>query len=313
MPELVVTTMTRADAVAITERIRRQLVDLFDTIVEAFTGRVWLALDYGSWEDYVNGEGLKTHDERTIVRLVDESELSDAAVAAIASVTSQAVGKRRRKRQHETQLRAEPGAKTLGKDGKRQPSTRPSPHEIEHRRDIVEQLWADRYGRDAISDTLDVSHGTIDGDLLARQIDKRAKRGPLRTSALPAHIAWRDGEQGSPPPKPIKVKLPKPVEPIEQIERQRWREQRTVDRLLLFHEAFDDERLAAQLATAIDDALLSDSTDARLWLVELRDLLRAVAREVQTLVALERDDEYRARVIEAPRAKDVPSPPPVSL
>lgn len=317
-PELVVSTMTREQALSITKRIRQQLVDLFDTIVEAYSGRVWLALDYGTWEDYVKGENLKTSDERTIVRLVDESELSSAAVAAIGGVSQQAISKRRG-RQGTTRLL--PGAKTLGRDGKRQPSSRPKPHEIERRRDIVEQLWADRYGRTPIAVALDVGNGTVDGDLLARHVDKTARRGPLRTVKLPSHIAWRDGEEGSKPPRPIKPKPPKPPPDISDVlsmiderhERRRWREQSTVGRLQLLHEAYDDEGLALQLATSFDDALLSDSADAQLWLVETQTLLLAVAREVQTLLAISLDSAYREQVMRAARASEVPAPPPVSL
>ena len=66
--ELVVSTMTRDDALAITARLRQQLVDLYDTIIEAYAGRVWLPLDYDTWEAYVAGEKLRTFDERTISR-----------------------------------------------------------------------------------------------------------------------------------------------------------------------------------------------------------------------------------------------------
>ncbi len=47
---------TAAEARALTEQIRTRAVDLLELIGRAYTTRVWVALDYGSWDEYVARE-----------------------------------------------------------------------------------------------------------------------------------------------------------------------------------------------------------------------------------------------------------------
>ena len=50
------TTMSEADAAALTERIRDEAERTWALLVEAHDGYAWAAMGYGSWDDYVTTE-----------------------------------------------------------------------------------------------------------------------------------------------------------------------------------------------------------------------------------------------------------------
>ncbi len=47
---------TRSEATSLTGRLRSHVRTSVDLFVRAYKGRIWLALDYSSWSDYLNAE-----------------------------------------------------------------------------------------------------------------------------------------------------------------------------------------------------------------------------------------------------------------
>jgi hypothetical protein len=180
--------LTPGEAHELTEQIRAGLIATAETcelIVRAYRERVWLALDYDSWDAWVHGEQLDTviADQRDVLALHAEG-MSLRAIAAVTGTSKDTVGR---------QLsQAETVDETVGRDGKTRPSRQPLPHEIEHRRDIVEGLWREGRGRYVIARALDppVSESTVVHDLKARHVDRSAPR--RMPSGLLGRIPWRD-------------------------------------------------------------------------------------------------------------------------
>jgi predicted DNA-binding protein YlxM (UPF0122 family) len=77
----------------VTDKIRAGLEGVYQLIIEAYRGRVWTALGYGSWDEYVQREfgnqSLRPPlEERTeVVRSLRESGLSIRAIAAATQVS----------------------------------------------------------------------------------------------------------------------------------------------------------------------------------------------------------------------------------
>lgn len=86
---------TPAKAKAHTEKIKKSATSTFDMIVEAYKGRIWLALDHKSWDEYCDKEfeGVplalpREKKKQAIQALRSEGKMSTRAIAA-ATGTSQ--------------------------------------------------------------------------------------------------------------------------------------------------------------------------------------------------------------------------------
>jgi hypothetical protein len=89
--------LNKQEAQAITERIRSAMGDLMGELVKAYLGRVWIALGYESWADYIKGEFgyaplLLPRDERAaVVALLRGQGMSARAIGAATGVSHQTV------------------------------------------------------------------------------------------------------------------------------------------------------------------------------------------------------------------------------
>lgn len=116
----VIAPLDRESARSLTERIKLQAEDLFDLAVEAYHGQVWIALGYGSWDEYLTAElgsvrlKLPREERQEQVASLRERGLS---LRAIASVTG--VGRGTVERDLERVPNGTPDPKPVtGRDGK---------------------------------------------------------------------------------------------------------------------------------------------------------------------------------------------------
>lgn len=135
----VVTVLSETESRALTDRIKANLADTWKLVAEAYEGRVWLALDYGTWDAYVDKElggriAIPREERREIVGSLKEAGLSVRAIVAVAEVSRQTVTKDVREHRQVSQSRtpapdrseveprfkesAKPAAPTKGLDGK---------------------------------------------------------------------------------------------------------------------------------------------------------------------------------------------------
>lgn len=114
------------EATALTESIRGAVADLEEKVVRAFFGRVWVAMDYGSWDEYVQGEyksaplALPREDRRIQVASLRQQGLSLRAIGAVTGVSEATV--------HDdlaTVQNLTVPERITGLDGKDRPATQP--------------------------------------------------------------------------------------------------------------------------------------------------------------------------------------------
>jgi hypothetical protein len=85
------------EAGAITERIKSAMGDLMVLVVKAWQGRVWIALGYQSWEDYIKGEfshaplSLPRDERRAVGKLLRGEGMSTRAIAPPLGVSQRTV------------------------------------------------------------------------------------------------------------------------------------------------------------------------------------------------------------------------------
>jgi hypothetical protein len=78
---------------AITDSIKTSVGDLMILVAKAWQGRVWIALGYGSWPDYVKGEfnhaplWLPPGERKAVVALLHGQGMSTRAIGAAAGVS----------------------------------------------------------------------------------------------------------------------------------------------------------------------------------------------------------------------------------
>lgn len=189
-------------------------------------------------------------------------------------------------------------------------------HERERRRDACVQLWNAGYSRDAICVALSIGHGTLADDLTARRIPRAPNRVHPRTDPPPT-IIWRDNpeEQKSmpgPPPRP-RSRPASESRVIEDVPR--WEQSRTHQMMRLFVESFDGDRLANEFAHAMFAATLSrdagddDAGKAMIWLAQVHQLILTLNNNVQQLLWIEHDTNYRDQCMASSRP-NVPLPMP---
>jgi hypothetical protein len=94
-----VTAMSEDDARQITERIASNLGILWQDVKQAYEGRVWLALGYGSWDEYCTTEfgntriQLPREDRQEVVQSLREAGLSIRAIASATGSSRGTVGR----------------------------------------------------------------------------------------------------------------------------------------------------------------------------------------------------------------------------
>jgi hypothetical protein len=69
-------TLTKIQAKRLTDRIRKGAEGLFQLVAEAYNGQAWLALDYGSWEQYIESEFDMTR--QNAYRLLTQASVTQA-------------------------------------------------------------------------------------------------------------------------------------------------------------------------------------------------------------------------------------------
>lgn len=85
------------DARKITERIKASMGDIMSDIAAAHIGRVWIALGYASWGDYIKGEfnhaplSLPREERKAVVSLLRGQGMSTRAIAPVIGVDKDTV------------------------------------------------------------------------------------------------------------------------------------------------------------------------------------------------------------------------------
>lgn len=126
----VLSALTFDEAVELTDSIRRSVADIEEKIVRAYFGRAWVAMDYASWDEYVQGEfkqaplQLPREDRRVQVASLRSQGLSQPAIASVVGVNQATVNR------DLMQMHNQPESVT-GIDGKEYSPTRPTvPQEV---------------------------------------------------------------------------------------------------------------------------------------------------------------------------------------
>jgi hypothetical protein len=89
--------LNAADARAITDKIRGSMGDLMLLVARAWIGRVWLALGYESWADYIQGEFdraplyLPRDERKAVVALLRGQGMSQRPIADAVGVSQKTV------------------------------------------------------------------------------------------------------------------------------------------------------------------------------------------------------------------------------
>ena len=187
---------SREQATIRTQRIRQGLLDLQQLVIEisaAWRDRIWLDMGYDTWEPWANNEGLlgliRSGDIDTIVAL-HQGGLPQSAVGNLTGTSRHTV---HRQLAHAEQVDAAALARTVaGRDGRKRPSKRAKPDELERRRDHVVRLWLAGYAREPIAAALGISHGSISEDLTARGVTRTRSRVNTRSDSIEP-IDWRNG------------------------------------------------------------------------------------------------------------------------
>jgi hypothetical protein len=80
------------EATAITDRIKSKMADMITLVAKAHIGRVWIALGYESWADYIKGEfdhaplSLPRDERRAVVSLLRGQGMSTRAIGSATGV-----------------------------------------------------------------------------------------------------------------------------------------------------------------------------------------------------------------------------------
>lgn len=115
------------EATELTESIRASVADIEQKVVRAFFGRVWVAMDYESWDEYVQGEfksaplALPREDRRVQVASLRQQGLSLRAIASATGVDHKTV-----KNDLDSGGEFSPPGRTIGADGKDYPASQPN-------------------------------------------------------------------------------------------------------------------------------------------------------------------------------------------
>jgi hypothetical protein len=78
--------MNKAEATAITQRIRKAVDDTFDLLRKAYDGKAWKVLGYASWEAYVKAEFALSRSRS--YQLLDQSRVIEAVKEAAGKVSN---------------------------------------------------------------------------------------------------------------------------------------------------------------------------------------------------------------------------------
>ena len=92
--EVDVIVMGADDARGITAAIRTGLEQMWELLARAYAGRVWVALDYGSWSDYCDAEfgtggrlAIPRGERTTVVNFLRDAGMSVRAIAAATGIS----------------------------------------------------------------------------------------------------------------------------------------------------------------------------------------------------------------------------------
>lgn len=89
----IIASLTPEQARDVTDRIRTALGVTWELVVEAWTGRAWAALGYGTWDSYIAAEfgsarlRLPAEERREVVVSLRDAGMSTRAIAAAAGVS----------------------------------------------------------------------------------------------------------------------------------------------------------------------------------------------------------------------------------
>jgi hypothetical protein len=115
------------EARAITQRIKSKMGDLMGEVAKAWIGRVWLALAYESWEDYVKGEfnhaplTLPREERKAVASLLRGQGMSTRAIGSATGVSDETI---RRDLSDATNVAPDEVVPVTGLDGKTYPPKR---------------------------------------------------------------------------------------------------------------------------------------------------------------------------------------------
>ena len=88
----IIATLTPEQARDVTDRIRTALGVTWELVIEAWTGRAWAALGYGTWDSYIAAEfgsarlRLPAEDRREVIVSLRDAGMSQRAIAAATGV-----------------------------------------------------------------------------------------------------------------------------------------------------------------------------------------------------------------------------------
>lgn len=201
--------LDRAGAELVTEQIRQATVrtleamsDVEDAVRAAYGGRAWLALGYGSWEDYCATEFAQSRlwgsadDRQARVQALRSSGLSIRAIAAVlgvgrgtaqrdvASISTVPGGTVDISEQSDgTEGASRSGAhsdRTEGIDGRVRPALRAMPEQLLERKLSVAELHSDGLRQEEIAERLGVSQATVSADLTEMRRMAEVAPQPIR-------------------------------------------------------------------------------------------------------------------------------------
>jgi DNA-binding MarR family transcriptional regulator len=114
-------TFKKAQAKSLTDRIKKQVESAGELFIEAYQGRIWLALDYASWSEYLNGELgdlrprlPKAQRLELVSSLKKEAKMSQTAIAEALGVDQKTVSNDLKELR---EAGAEVGSSSVGVDG----------------------------------------------------------------------------------------------------------------------------------------------------------------------------------------------------
>lgn len=146
---------TRAKAAKFTEKLRTTVVGAAELFIEAYNGRIWLALDYQSWADYLNAELgelrprlPKAQRLELVAALKTEAKMSQTAIADALGVDQKTVSNDLRELRDSGE---EVSETSVGQDGKEYSATA---ERASRRRPLVERV-------SAVFDRLDKAFGDL--------------------------------------------------------------------------------------------------------------------------------------------------------
>lgn len=124
-----ISSFSRAEAQELTEELKAEYGSLRLKISTAWRGRIWLALDYDSWQDYLDQEfrdiSLRPPKELEdqVIRELRAAGMSTRGIASATELSKDTVARRISR----AGVSNETPARTVGIDGKTYPTTAPRP------------------------------------------------------------------------------------------------------------------------------------------------------------------------------------------